>query len=104
MQVSVYIILLQNSLQVSQSVKYLPCNLHVWENAFVPIVLQSVGREEEPLAYFSPCEIEFSPPNRGRCVCAVVRTRFVRFLMPEMSCFISGVSLLIVSYSIVHFI
>ena len=65
MQISAYIILLQNSLQVRQSVKYLPCNLRVWENAFVPIVLQGSRREEQPFAYLSSCEIEFALEQGG---------------------------------------
>lgn len=63
------IILLQNSLQVRQSVKNLSSNLRVWENAFVPIVLQGAGREEEPFAYLSSCEIEFSLKQGAVCLC-----------------------------------
>lgn len=68
------IILLQNSLQVRQSVKYLSCNLRVWENAFVPIILQSAGREEKPFAYLSSCEIEFALKQGAVCLCCYLHT------------------------------
>ena len=74
MQISAYIILLQNSLQVRQSVEYLPCNLRVWKNAFVPIVLQGSRREEQPFAYLSSCEIEFSLEQGTVCLCCCPHT------------------------------
>ena len=61
MQVSVYVILFQNSLQVRHAVKYLSSYLRVWENPLVPIVLQGSWREEKPFTNLSPCEVDFAP-------------------------------------------
>ena len=94
MQGSIYIILLQNSLQVRQSVKYLPCNLRVWENAFVPIILQGAGREEQPSAYLSPCEIEFALKQRTVCLCcylhALCEVSDARNELFHFGCFFTG--------------
>ena len=46
MQVSVYIILFQNPLQVRHAVEYLSSYLRVGENAFIPIILQSTWRKK----------------------------------------------------------
>lgn len=64
-------------LQVRQSVEYLSYNLRVRNNVLVTIVLQSARRKEEPFVDLSPREIEFAP-KRGWCVCAIIRTRFVK--------------------------
>lgn len=48
-----FVILLENSVDVRESVEDFACYLSVREYAFVSVVLQGAGREEEPLAYIA---------------------------------------------------
>ena len=66
--VSSPIFLLQQSVDVGETVEYFPCDLSVGKDALVPIVLQGAGADEEPFADFSPREVDFSSKQRTMCL------------------------------------
>ena len=82
------------------SIKDFPRDLDVGDNALVPIVLQGTRADEKVFADFSPREVDFSPEEQTVRL-GNLRKRLLTSLMPEMSCFISGVSLFTISCSIV---
>ena len=65
-QFIIVIVFLQQSVNVGETVEYFSCDLGIWYNPLIPIILQCARAEEKPFADLPTCEIDFSPPEERR--------------------------------------
>ena len=63
------ITLFQQPFRIRLLIEYLPCELCIGNNPFVPIILQCVWADIQPLTYFFTCEEVLTAKERLVCLC-----------------------------------